>query len=70
MKIRENHIHFEEIQRIFSFNLPVVLVANAYLFCFRIGLCAYSGYKIYPGHGKTMVKVDGKVNPISYGEMI
>ncbi|XP_017791501.1 PREDICTED: 60S ribosomal protein L24 [Habropoda laboriosa] len=26
----------------------------------RIGLCAYSGYKIYPGHGKTMVKVDGK----------
>lgn len=30
-------------------------------FYFRIGLCAYSGYKIYPGHGKTMVKVDGKV---------
>ncbi|KAG5884884.1 hypothetical protein JTB14_025048 [Gonioctena quinquepunctata] len=26
----------------------------------KIGLCAYSGYKIYPGHGKTMVKVDGK----------
>ncbi|CAG2055823.1 unnamed protein product [Timema podura] len=25
-----------------------------------IGLCAYSGYKIYPGHGKTMVKADGK----------
>ncbi|XP_050308943.1 60S ribosomal protein L24 [Anthonomus grandis grandis] len=26
----------------------------------KIGLCAYSGYKIYPGHGKTLVKVDGK----------
>lgn len=33
-----------------------------YVFLFRIGLCAYSGYKIYPGHGKTMVKTDGKVN--------
>lgn len=30
------------------------------VFC-RIGLCAFSGYKIYPGHGKTLVKVDGKV---------
>ncbi|XP_071455345.1 large ribosomal subunit protein eL24 [Hetaerina americana] len=27
----------------------------------KIGLCAYSGYKIYPGHGKTMVKADGKI---------
>ncbi|KAM7352502.1 ribosomal protein L24 [Cochliomyia hominivorax] len=26
----------------------------------KIGLCSFSGYKIYPGHGKTMVKVDGK----------
>ncbi|KAL1459282.1 hypothetical protein WDU94_011284 [Cyamophila willieti] len=26
----------------------------------KLGLCAYSGYKIYPGHGKTLVKVDGK----------
>ncbi|KAL7740439.1 hypothetical protein ACLKA6_013232 [Drosophila palustris] len=26
----------------------------------KIGLCAFSGYKIYPGHGKTMVKIDGK----------
>ncbi|XP_077295701.1 ribosomal protein L24 [Arctopsyche grandis] len=26
----------------------------------RIGLCTYSGYKIYPGHGKTVVRVDGK----------
>ncbi|XP_026274628.1 60S ribosomal protein L24 [Frankliniella occidentalis] len=26
----------------------------------KVGLCVYSGYKIYPGHGKTMVKVDGK----------
>lgn len=24
-------------------------------------MCAYSGLKIYPGHGKTLVKVDGKV---------
>merc|ERR1712137_1302356 len=26
----------------------------------KISRCHYSGYKIYPGHGKTMVKVDGK----------
>ncbi|KAK2715354.1 hypothetical protein QYM36_010091 [Artemia franciscana] len=27
----------------------------------KIQLCQFSGYKIYPGHGKTMVKSDGKV---------
>ena len=27
----------------------------------KIELCSYSGYKIYPGHGKRMVKSDGKV---------
>merc|ERR1712141_424019 len=27
----------------------------------RIELCSYSGYKIYPGHGKRMVKADGRV---------
>ncbi|KAF7990686.1 hypothetical protein HCN44_000491 [Aphidius gifuensis] len=26
----------------------------------RTHMCAYSGLKIYPGHGKTLVKVDGK----------
>ncbi|XP_065357826.1 large ribosomal subunit protein eL24 [Calliphora vicina] len=26
----------------------------------KIGLCSFSGYKIYPGHGKTLVKIDGK----------
>merc|ERR1712018_541920 len=26
----------------------------------KIELCAFSGYKIYPGHGKTCVKVDGR----------
>ncbi|KAK3097347.1 hypothetical protein FSP39_008851 [Pinctada imbricata] len=26
-----------------------------------IELCSYSGYKIYPGHGKRMVKTDGRV---------
>merc|ERR1719145_103191 len=26
----------------------------------KIDLCCYSGYKIYPGHGRTMVKADGK----------
>merc|ERR1711971_1107939 len=25
-----------------------------------IDLCCYSGYKIYPGHGRTLVKADGK----------
>merc|ERR1711963_1064268 len=27
----------------------------------RIDLCSYSGYKIYPGHGKRMVRVNGRV---------
>jgi len=27
----------------------------------KVGLCAYSAFKIYPGHGKTLVKIDGKV---------
>ncbi|KAB7504518.1 60S ribosomal protein L24 [Armadillidium nasatum] len=26
----------------------------------KLQLCHYSGYKIHPGHGKTMVRVDGK----------
>nr|ALS04858.1 60S ribosomal protein L24 [Pseudodiaptomus poplesia]ALS04900.1 60S ribosomal protein L24 [Pseudodiaptomus poplesia] len=26
----------------------------------KIELCSFSGYKIYPGHGRTMVKIDGK----------
>merc|ERR1712062_327854 len=26
----------------------------------KIDLCVYSGYKIYPGHGRTLVKIDGK----------
>ncbi|XP_076064540.1 ribosomal protein L24 [Oratosquilla oratoria] len=26
----------------------------------KLQLCNYSGYKIHPGHGKTMVRVDGK----------
>lgn len=36
-----------------SFQLPV---SNM-----KIELCSYSGYKIYPGHGKRIVKVDGRV---------
>ncbi|XP_054164171.1 60S ribosomal protein L24-like [Oppia nitens] len=27
----------------------------------KIEACSFSGYKIYPGHGKRMVKADGKV---------
>ncbi|CAG5134152.1 unnamed protein product [Candidula unifasciata] len=26
----------------------------------RIELCSYSGYKIYPGHGRRLVKADGR----------
>ena len=26
----------------------------------KIDLCCFSGYKIYPGHGRTLVKGDGK----------
>merc|ERR1711955_125024 len=27
----------------------------------KVSLCHHGGYKIHPGHGKTMVRVDGKV---------
>eukprot|EP00049_Salpingoeca_infusionum_P016953 m.351306 g.351306 ORF g.351306 m.351306 type:complete len:131 (-) comp16217_c0_seq1:45-437(-) len=26
----------------------------------KLELCSFSGYKIHPGHGRTMVKADGK----------
>merc|ERR1712217_529644 len=26
----------------------------------KIDLCVYSGYKMYPGHGRTLIEVDGK----------
>ncbi|XP_078416588.1 large ribosomal subunit protein eL24, partial [Cetorhinus maximus] len=30
--------------------------------CFpRVELCSFSGYKIYPGHGKRYARIDGKV---------
>merc|ERR1711910_313656 len=35
------------------FSFPVVKM--------RVELCSYSGYKIYPGRGKRMVKADGRV---------
>ena len=31
-------------------------------FVYRIELCQFSGYKIYPGHGKKHVKIDGKAS--------
>lgn len=36
------------------------------LLCFRISLCHYSGYKIYPGKGKTMVRTDGRVSSVIF----
>jgi hypothetical protein len=29
------------------------------LFHFRLELCSFSGYKIHPGHGRRLVRVDG-----------
>lgn len=38
-------------------------VSNVNLdFSFRLEICNYSGYKIYPGHGKRAVRTDGKVS--------
>ena len=34
---------------------------NSLTIFYRIELCSFSGYKIYPGHGKKVVKVDGRV---------
>merc|ERR1711915_883642 len=30
------------------------------IFTMKLQLCHYSGFKIYPGHGKTMVRTDGR----------
>uniref|UniRef100_A0A672KSJ0 Large ribosomal subunit protein eL24 n=1 Tax=Sinocyclocheilus grahami TaxID=75366 RepID=A0A672KSJ0_SINGR len=27
----------------------------------RVELCSFSGYKIYPGHGRRYARIDGKV---------
>ncbi|CAF3701920.1 unnamed protein product [Rotaria sordida] len=35
---------------------------NHSLYIFTLEICNYSGYKIYPGHGKRVVKIDGKVH--------
>jgi hypothetical protein len=29
----------------------------------RTETCAFSGFRIYPGHGMTYIRVDGKVGP-------
>ena len=34
---------------------------NLFFLSFRIELCAYSGYKIYPGRGRTLIRPDGRV---------
>ena len=34
---------------------------RAVLFLSRIDLCNYSGYKMYPGHGKRFIRLDGKL---------
>lgn len=41
-------------------------VHKSFSLCFRIELCAFSGYKIYPGHGSRFIKVDGKVSGYSW----
>ncbi|KAH9525105.1 60S ribosomal protein L24 [Bulinus truncatus] len=38
--------------RHYPFQFPVVKM--------KLELCSYSGYKIYPGHGKRLVKADGR----------
>lgn len=31
-------------------------------------MCSFSGYKIYPGHGRRYARTDGKVRPGAGGE--
>uniref|UniRef100_A0AC34G3S6 TRASH domain-containing protein n=1 Tax=Panagrolaimus sp. ES5 TaxID=591445 RepID=A0AC34G3S6_9BILA len=38
-----------------------VLELRAGIINMKIETCVYSGYKIYPGHGKRIVRADGKV---------
>ncbi|CAF1132165.1 unnamed protein product [Adineta steineri] len=38
------------------------LVKKVYRVTMKLEICNYSGYKIYPGHGKRAVKTDGKIH--------
>merc|ERR1711972_53076 len=44
------------------YNLPRDLVNKVHRVIMKLEICNYSGYKIYPGHGKRVVKIDGKVH--------
>merc|ERR1711939_1169822 len=44
------------------YNLPRDLVNKLYRVIMKLEICNYSGYKIYPGHGKRVCKIDGKVH--------
>ena len=41
-------------------HLKIWLVFRVFGVGMKVDLCVYSGYKIYPGHGRTLVKADGK----------
>lgn len=55
----EVSISFIVIQQITNLFEKREVILNSFLL--RLELCSFSGYKIYPGHGKRMVKADGKV---------
>jgi len=38
------------------------LTNNHFFFFERIEVCVFSGYKIYPGHGKRYVRADSRVS--------
>merc|ERR1712018_144015 len=40
--------------------MGIVLFLFRFGFVMKIELCSYSGYKIYPGRGRTLIKQDGK----------
>ena len=44
-----------------NYFLFLILICNLCIYNFRVELCAYSGLKIYPGHGRRVVRNDGRV---------
>uniref|UniRef100_A0A8D1V0U5 Large ribosomal subunit protein eL24 n=10 Tax=Boreoeutheria TaxID=1437010 RepID=A0A8D1V0U5_PIG len=45
-----------------GFSLPKSLSTPCvFAFLYRVELCSFSGYKIYPGHGRRYARTDGKV---------
>lgn len=59
--------HHHEVSSFFPLNKYLFVLTN--LTSSRTELCQFSGFKIYPGHGKRYVRMDNKVSSSSFFTM-